>query len=118
MGAVESNTVKSARKANGKLHKACERASETRERTLHGQEQNRMRMASSRDSRDRERFLVNTQVQSHALLHRGFGSSVPFIYLFTWILILRCNKAELMHLALTLSGSILFECTKLNYVES
>jgi len=27
-------------KAKGKLHKACERASETRERTLHGQEQN------------------------------------------------------------------------------
>jgi len=32
--------VKSARKAKGKLHKACERASETRKRTLHGQEQN------------------------------------------------------------------------------
>ena len=40
MGAVESNSVKSARKAKDKLHKACERASETRERTLHGQEQN------------------------------------------------------------------------------
>ena len=39
MGAVESNSVKSARKAKDKLHKACERASETRERTLHGQEQ-------------------------------------------------------------------------------
>ena len=24
-------------------------------------------------------ILVNTQVQSHALLHRGFGTSVPFI---------------------------------------
>ena len=30
MGAVESD----------KLHKACERASQTREQTLHGQEQN------------------------------------------------------------------------------
>ena len=40
MGAVESHSVKSARKAKDKLHKACERASETRERTLHGQEQN------------------------------------------------------------------------------
>ena len=40
MGAVESDSVKSARKAKGKLHKACERASETCERTLHGQEQN------------------------------------------------------------------------------
>ena len=40
MGAVESDSVKSARKAKDKLHKACERASETCERTLHGQEQN------------------------------------------------------------------------------
>ena len=29
MGAVESDGVKSARKAKGKLHKACERVSET-----------------------------------------------------------------------------------------
>ena len=34
--------VKSARKAKDKLHKACERASETRERTLHRHEQNNM----------------------------------------------------------------------------
>ena len=40
MGAVESESVKSARKAKDKLHKACKRASETRERTLRGQEQN------------------------------------------------------------------------------
>ena len=40
MGAVESESVKSARKAKDKLHKACERVSETRGRTLHGQEQN------------------------------------------------------------------------------
>ena len=40
VGAVESESVKSARKAKDKLHKACERASETREQTLHGQEQN------------------------------------------------------------------------------
>ena len=39
MGAVESDSVKLARKAKDKLHKACERASETRERTLHRQEQ-------------------------------------------------------------------------------
>ena len=37
MMAVESDSVKSARKANDKLHKACERASETRE---HRQKQN------------------------------------------------------------------------------
>ena len=40
MRAVESDSVKSARKAKDKLHKACERASEIRERTLHRQEQN------------------------------------------------------------------------------
>ena len=33
-----------------------------------------------RESRDSDRFLVNTQVQSHALLRRGFGTSVPFIF--------------------------------------
>ena len=33
-----------------------------------------------RESQDSDRFLVNTQVQSHALLRRGFGTSVPFIY--------------------------------------
>ena len=49
MRAVESD-VKSARKAEDKLHKAYEKASETRERTLHRQEQNRMCMASMRES--------------------------------------------------------------------
>ena len=39
---MKSDNVKSARKAKDKLHKACERASETRERTWHRQEQNRM----------------------------------------------------------------------------
>ena len=43
-------SVKSARKAKDKLHKACERASELCERTLHRQEQNRMHMASMRES--------------------------------------------------------------------
>ena len=79
MRAVESDSVKSARKAKCKLHKACQRVSETSEQTLHWQKQNRMRMASMRKSRDSDRFLVNTQVQSHALLRRGFGTSVPFI---------------------------------------
>ena len=35
---VESDSVKSARKAKDKLHKACERASEIRERTSHREE--------------------------------------------------------------------------------
>ena len=52
MGEVESDSVKSARKAKDKLHKAFERASETRERTLHRHEQNRTRMPSMRESRE------------------------------------------------------------------
>ena len=48
MRAVESDSVKSARKVKDKLHKACERASETHEQTLHRQEQSRMHMASMR----------------------------------------------------------------------
>ena len=84
MRAVESDSVKSARKAKGKLHKACQRVSETCERTLHWQKQNRMHMASMRKSRDSDQFLVNTQVQSHALLRRGFGTSVPFIVNMAW----------------------------------
>ena len=59
MGAVESDSVKSAMKPKDKLHKVCERASETCERTLHGQNKT-MRMASMRESRDSDRFLVNT----------------------------------------------------------
>ena len=74
MGAVESDSVKSARKAKDKLHKACERASETRERTLH-----RHTERACQESRDSVWFLINTQVQSHVLLRRGFGTSVPFI---------------------------------------
>ena len=37
MRAVESDSVKSAKKAKDKFHKAYERASETRERTVHRQ---------------------------------------------------------------------------------
>ena len=62
MGAAESESVKSARKAKAKLHKACERASETREQTLDGQEQNNAH-GSTRESQDSDQFLFNTQVQ-------------------------------------------------------
>ena len=40
-----------------------------------------MHMASMKESRDSVRFVIKTQVQSHALLRRGFGTSVPFIVL-------------------------------------
>ena len=56
MRAVESDSMKSARKAKGKWHKACERGSEICEQTLHRQEQNRLRMVSMRESRGRDRF--------------------------------------------------------------
>ena len=74
MRAVVSDSVKSARQAKDKLHKACERVSEIRERTLHRQEQNNAH--GKHESRD---CLVSTQVQSHALMCRGFGTSVSFI---------------------------------------
>ena len=54
--AVKSDSVKSAKKAKDKLHKACERASEIRERILHKQEQNTVCMASMRESRGTDRF--------------------------------------------------------------
>ena len=62
--AVEADSVKSVRKAKDKLHKACERASEIRERTLHRQEQTRMHMASMRESPDSDRFW-STQKYNH-----------------------------------------------------
>ena len=47
MRAVESDRVKSARKAKDKLHKACEKASEIRERSydrqVHGKHERVMR---------------------------------------------------------------------------
>ena len=50
MRAVESDSVKSARKAKDKLHEACEKASETHERTLHRQAHGK------HESRDSDRF--------------------------------------------------------------
>ena len=74
MRAVESDSVKSARKAkDSELHKACERASEIRERTLHRQEQNRMRMRVTRQSSQHTSTITCTRIR------RGFGTSVPFI---------------------------------------
>ena len=75
MRAVESDSVKSARKAKDKLHKACERASEIRERTLH---RNKTECAWQA-CEGHETVIVTTQVQLHALMRRRFGTSVPFI---------------------------------------
>ena len=67
MRSVESDSVKSARKAKDKLPKACERVSETRERTLYRQEQSRMRMASMRDS---ETFEQTVQRKEQDRMHK------------------------------------------------
>ena len=56
MGAVEPDSVKSARKARDKLHKACERASETRERLCMGRNKTMRTVASMRESRDSDQF--------------------------------------------------------------
>ena len=60
MGAVESDSVKSASKAKDNLHKACERASETRERTLHRQEQNNAHGKHERVTRQSSRHTSTT----------------------------------------------------------
>ena len=83
MGAVESDSVKSARKAKDKLHKACERASETRERTLHGQEQNN---AHGKHERVMRQWSISSQHTCTIHMHcctegLAFHSSVPFIEL-------------------------------------
>ena len=51
MRVVESDIVKSARKAINKLHRACERASEICEQTLHRQEQNNVHSKHERVTR-------------------------------------------------------------------
>ena len=76
MRAVESDSVRSARKAKDKLHKACERAPEIRERTLHRQKQNRMCMASISESQGSDRFQSTHKY--NALLRRGFGTFGAF----------------------------------------
>ena len=58
MRAVESDSVKSARK----LQKTCERVSEIHERNLHRQEQDRMRMASMRESRGRLKVILTIYI--------------------------------------------------------
>jgi len=58
MGAVKSDSVKSARKAKDKLHKVSERVSETREWTLHGQELND---AHGKPERVTRQWLISSQ---------------------------------------------------------
>ena len=80
MRAVESDSVKSARKAKDKLYKPFKERQKLVSELCTGRNKTECAWhASMRESRDSDRFLVNTQVQSHALLRRGFGTSVPFI---------------------------------------
>ena len=81
MRAVESDSVKSARKAKDKLHKPFKERQKLVSELCTGRNKTECAWhASMRESRDCDQFLVNTQVQSHALLRRGFGTSVPFMY--------------------------------------
>ena len=76
MGAVESDSVNQL----GKLKISCTRPVKERQKLVSELCMGRnktMCMASMRESQD---SLVNTQVQSHALLRRGFGTSVSFIH--------------------------------------
>ena len=62
-----------------------------------------MRMATMRESRDSDRFLVNTRVQSHALLHRGFGTSVHIMH--------ACLKHSTWYfLSISYTGYFLYLC--------
>ena len=82
MRSVESDSVKSARKAKDKLHKVCERASETRERTLYGQEQNRMHKASMRESETFEQ-TVHRQEQNRMRMVSMRESAAPRVWHFS-----------------------------------
>ena len=81
MRAVESDSVKSARKAiKDKLHKPFKERQKLVSKLCTARNKTECTWhASMRESRVRGRFLVNTQVQSHALLRRGFGTSMLFI---------------------------------------
>ena len=96
IGAVESGSVKSARKTTDKLHKK-ERQKLVSELCL-GRSKT-MHMASMRESLDSDRFLVNTQdIQSHALLRRGFGTSVPFIeFVLSYSYLLVSSTSYILH---------------------
>ena len=82
MRSVESDSVKSARKAEDKLHKVCERASETRERTLYRQEQNRMHKASMRESETFEQ-TVHRQEQNRMRMASMRESAAPRVWHFS-----------------------------------
>ena len=78
MGAVETDSVKSVRKAKDKLHKACERASETRERTLHGQEQNNAHGKHERVTRQ------SSQQSNPEVLFKALTLLVNLLYIFIY----------------------------------
>ena len=82
MRSVESDSGKSARKAKDKLHKVCERASETRERTLYRQEQNRMHKASMRESETFEQ-TVHRQEQNRMRMASMRVSAAPRVWHFS-----------------------------------
>ena len=78
MKAVESDSLKSAGKAKDKLHKDCERLSETCEQTLHKQAGKKNIAHGKHESHKTVIDSSQHTSQSHALLRQGFGTSVPF----------------------------------------
>ena len=81
--------MKSARKAKDKLHKACERASEIREQTLHRHEQNRMCMVSMRYTLCKGNFenILSLVCNIERIIEQNWHSSGFFLLLF----VLMCN---------------------------
>ena len=87
MRAVEAVSVKSARKAKGMLHNPFKEHQKLVSKLCTGRNKTEYAWhASMRESRVSDEFLVNSQVQSHALLCRGFGTSVPFSFYFVRII--------------------------------
>ena len=78
MGAVGSDSVKSAMKAKDKLHNVKEHQKLVSELCM-GWNETECACQAWESHETVIDFLVNTHVQSHALLRRGFGTSVPFI---------------------------------------
>ena len=66
MGAVESDNVKSARKAKDKLQSSVKEGPKLVSKLCKDRNKT-MRKASMRESRDSDRFLINTQVQCTAV---------------------------------------------------
>jgi len=78
MGAVESDSMKSARKAKISCTRPVKKCQKLVSEFCMGRNKTECALQTW-ESHETVCFLINIQVQSHALLCRGFGTSVPFI---------------------------------------